>query len=82
MPFERLSAAGRSNALQRLIELTGWTDSLKVDLIAAIAGPPPVSESARRDDLSPEARELHPLARAMAGPARPGLDRTRSRIAA
>jgi hypothetical protein len=54
VPFDQLSPGARSHALQRLSELSGYLEALKVDLTAVIAGPAPVSKKARLDDFSPE----------------------------
>lgn len=54
VPFAELTSTARSNALKRLTEYSAYLESLKADLTAAIAGPEPDSERARRDDFSPE----------------------------
>ncbi|MBV9870575.1 MAG: DUF222 domain-containing protein [Frankiaceae bacterium] len=52
VPPEQMSDAARSHALRRLEQMSAHIDELKVRITAAIAGPAPVDEAARRDDFS------------------------------
>jgi hypothetical protein len=50
--YSQLTDAGRALALQQLELLSSNIDAEKARLMAAIAGPAPISEQARRDDFS------------------------------
>jgi hypothetical protein len=53
-PLTALTETGRSTALQELEKLTSHLEARKADLIAAIAGPEPITRAAKLDDFSAE----------------------------
>ncbi|HWB66578.1 MAG TPA: DUF222 domain-containing protein [Mycobacteriales bacterium] len=61
-PFGELSAAGRTHALQQLERLGNQLEAVKLELIAAIAGPEPGPDAAGREGGRSEDYAAHEIA--------------------